>query len=540
MKRALSLVLAICALLFAASAGAQNWTVIKGEDEDGFKRVIKSDTKGRVQGVQGQNLLDACDVVTGWAALSNDTTGIDVDLDHVEGTKSLEFDKVDGTDNKVYAGVEKTLTPAIDVASYMENNGWILLSLNVSATTDIAYCFVRLGTDASNYNEWRVDDDALSAGWQQVRFPFFAPSTAGNLGNGISATSVSYAALGCYFDLETSTLADVRVDNLVINTGFQTSVDLQSQVATATATPNVNVVKMASQPVDMNSGTSGVGTQRVTQSTDDIVSVSDDDNPNTATNPLYCQPTDGTGVNAQGKPIYVVVSKDTAVNALGNPIMVQLSDGTNAFLTTTAYPGYWRLQDGAGTNLAYVAPATADDLSKSENGLKVEAVAKYDDGTALDTGKIGATGEILVGGVYTRPGENPSLGAREIKVTYLGTTEPVKVGPTAVDDTALSVTTGTVILGPTKVLANGRLCVYVKNTGGGSGDDLSDVEIYDSPDGTSGWDDANTWTSCDGLAAGTKLCKKCVDDAWPWIQIKGRCAATEDTEAEVFLRQVKR
>jgi len=252
---------------------------------------------------------------------------------------------------------------------------------------------------------------------------------------------------------------------------------------------------------------------------DKYVRVSDDTAANTATNPMFFQPTDGTAVNAQGNPIYAAVSKDTSANALANPIYVLLSDGTTPF---------------------YVAPATAAGMSKSENGIKVEAVAYLDNGTSLDPAKAGATGEMQVTDVAVRPGENPSLNAREMKVAYLGTSEPTKVGPTAVDDTALSVTTGTVILGPTKVLPNGRLCVYVKNVGGGSGNALSDVEIYDSPDGSSGWDDANTWTSCDGLTSGTKLCKKCVDDPWPWIQVKARCAAGEDTTAEAWLRQVKR
>jgi len=421
--------------LFAANVFAQNWTVIKGEDVDEIKRVIQTDTEGRAQAVQAQLSLHNCDDKTDWTALSNDTTGIDVDLDHTEGSKSLEFDKVDGTDNTVFGGIQKTLT-AVNIEQFMENNGFIMVSLNVSATTDISYCFIRLGTDASNYNEWRVDDDALSTGWQQIRYAFYAPSSAGNLGNGMDAAVITYLALGCAFDAETDTLADIRVDNIAVNTNFQTSADLSSQVSAAIATPNVNVVKIGSQDAKL------------------LVS--------------------------------------------------------------------------------------GDNLSKSEGGLKVEAVNYGDDGTALDIVKLGATGEVQMTDVATRPGENSGINAREVKIAYLGVSEPAKVGPTAVDDTAISATTGIIILGPTKTLANGRFCVYVKNVGGGSGDDFSDVEIQDSPDGSSGWVITNTWTSCDTLASGSALCKYCTDDPMPWIQVKARCLATEDTTADAWLKQVRR
>ncbi|KXH75404.1 MAG: hypothetical protein AM326_03370 [Candidatus Thorarchaeota archaeon SMTZ-45] len=261
--------LALLLVLLGMSSLAQaQITTVRGEDENEWKRTLKTDTKGRLQGVQAQKVLHNCDSKADWTALSNDTTGIDEDLDHVEGAKSLEFDKVDGTDNTKLGGIQKTIT-SVDISHYMENNGFIMVSLNVSATTDIDYCFIRLGTDGSNYNEWRVDDDALSAGWQQIRFAFYAPSTAGNLGNGMAATAITYLALGCAFDLETSLLADIRVDNIAINTGFQTSADLSSQVSSAVATPNVNVLKIASQPVDMGAGNVGVGTQRVIAATDD-------------------------------------------------------------------------------------------------------------------------------------------------------------------------------------------------------------------------------------------------------------------------------
>jgi len=1010
-------------------------TTVRGEDEDEWKRTLKTDTKGRLQGVQAQKVLHNCDLKTGWTALSNDTTGIDEDLDHVEGAKSLEFDKVDGTDNTVFGGIQKTIT-SVDISHYMENNGFIMVSLNVSATTDIDYCFIRLGTDASNYNEWRVDDDALSVGWQQIRFAFYAPSTAGNLGNGMDAAAITYLALGCAFDLETDLLADIRVDNIAVNTGFQTSADLSSQVSTPAATPNINIVKLDSQPIDIGagavglgtqrntlasddpavvalqiiddwdevhdtavgtdgamqmseskdfdgavvpavvdtegdavrqaaslygvayvmpvsedgsetplvahdtpisaanggssglvpvgetkafdgavlpnvvdtegdaarlalslygvtyimpvsedgsetplvahdtpisaanggssgfagmgetkdfdggafpnvvdtegdaarlalslygvqyvmlvnedgsaigtiltsseivdsaaftptasyvgmagfeydditptpvqegdggaarmsanrnvymtmrdsggaeigmgvtgagrgkvnveydlildgcdattgwaaandatanlalsanhvggtgsltfdkvngtnfteayiektlasvnvldfelhnllewltylsdltdvayafvrlgddssnysewrvldedlttgrwnpigmfvgnmeyavvgtgidatdvdyiavgvsfdleddllagiavdeiqlhgsahttatiaaevtssvtsaninlhkvgnkvvdkgSGVVGTGTQRITQATDDIVSISDDDNANTATNPVYFQPTDGTAVNAVGNPIYAAVSKDTAANAVGNPIHMELSDGAAPFLDNTASPGYVRNQDGDSTTLQDVVASTAAGMSKSLNGAKTESVMYGDNGASLDPVTLGATGEVNVTDTAVRPGEDSSRGLRDVGIKNRSVVEPATQGPTAVDDVGGGVV-GDIVFTKRKILGDNSWCVSIKNTGGGSGDVLSDAILLVSSTGAAGDWESMPWVVCDTLASGGGTCSYCSDVARAWIQGEALCGALDDTEVEFTYRARK-
>lgn len=237
---------------------------------------------------------------------------------------------------------------------------------------------------------------------------------------------------------------------------------------------------------------------------------------NTALNPLFFQPTDGTGVNVQGKPIYTVVSKDTSVNALANPIMVQLSDGTNAFLTSTSYPGYWRLQDGSGTTLAYVATATADGLAKSENGLKVEAVIHLDNGASLDPAKAGANKELNVTDVATRPGENPGNDYRASFKKDIAIVEPQE------QVTATIGTAPVTCLDSRKVLNVPNFCVTIENTDGA--DPMVDVDMQHSPDGAAPWVDLG-WTTCDTLANGV-ACVKCFSGAaYTWIRVQ--CAATD-------------
>jgi len=150
---------------------------------------------------------------TNWAVLSDDTDNLVTDLDHVVGTHSLEFDKVNGAGNTVYAGVVNTAV-ALNLERFL--HGDVLdIVCSLSVLTNVAEIEVRLGTDASNYRQWVVADTALSAGWntEVVRLD---DSGATNVGNGWDPTHIKYAAFIVKFDAETDTLADILLDYIGI------------------------------------------------------------------------------------------------------------------------------------------------------------------------------------------------------------------------------------------------------------------------------------------------------------------------------------
>lgn len=217
---------------------------------------------------QAFKVLDSCDAVTGWSALSNDTTGLATDNDHVLGSKSIEFDKVDGAANKKYAGISRALS-SLNLSEYFMNEGFAVYSLNISATTDIDYCFLRLGDNSSNYNEWRVDDDQLVTGWQRLKFNLVAPNTSGNTGTGLDIADVDYMVVGCLFDAETDTLADLRIDDIRIQRSWTTLADLGAYAISSVLPGVVNVVELGSQAIDLGAGAVGTGTQRGTLASDD-------------------------------------------------------------------------------------------------------------------------------------------------------------------------------------------------------------------------------------------------------------------------------
>lgn len=211
--------------------------------------------------------IDECSATAGWSVLGNDTVNLATTTNHVYGSVALEFDKVDGVANTVFAGIQKTIS-SLDLAPYHKGGGFFLWSLYVSDITNIDYLFLRLGTDSSNYNEFRIFDEGIIAGWISARASIATPATV--VGNGWDSEALTYVSVGVAFDLQNHTLADIAVDHISANTGLQTSSDISAEVSSSVSTPNVNLLKVGNTATTTGSGNVGAGSQRVTIATDDI------------------------------------------------------------------------------------------------------------------------------------------------------------------------------------------------------------------------------------------------------------------------------
>lgn len=203
--------------------------------------------------------IDECEATTGWTVLGNDTINLATTTNHVCGQLALEFDKVDGAANTKIAGIQKTIT-SFDFTPYHKGGGFALCSFYVSSLTDVDYTFLRLGTDSSNYSEWRCSADDLEEGWNLCRYTACKPSA--KVGNGWNSAAITYIAVGVAFDAETDTLADIAVDHIAANTGLLTSVPVE-------AAKNINLLKVKNKVVNTEAGNVGTGTQRITVADDD-------------------------------------------------------------------------------------------------------------------------------------------------------------------------------------------------------------------------------------------------------------------------------
>ena len=325
-------------LLLILSGGGVAAEVVEGYDPFEKRRPMRLDNTGRLIG--GAYILDACEATTGWTVLSNDTTSLATDLDHVMGATSLEFSKVDGAANLTVGGIQKVIT-AVNLTFLVENGGALGYSLNVSATTDLDYCFLRLGTDASNYNEWRVAASGLSAGWNSLRFNATAPATAGATGTGWDSAVVTFIALGCNFNLETDALADLRVDHVLVQVGLQVAADVNASVSSSSGASDVNLAKVGGVATDIGAANAGRGTQRVINATDDpnLAAINTDTttiaaDTSSLDTKITVEDLDTTG-GTDNKQVVGIVVQDSGgaklVGTAGAPLFVSVAGSTSAY-----------------------------------------------------------------------------------------------------------------------------------------------------------------------------------------------------------------
>ena len=248
---------------------------ILGQINEGQTRTTKAEgecdkvslTGWRELRTKDQRQLDLanCNDFTDYAALSNDTLNLADSLDHVFGTGSITFDKVNGADNKKYAGVDNTFT-AINFSEIFEAGGFVGVGCKIPDITDVDYVFVRIGTDASNYNEWQMSSGNLTAAeWMALRMPTAAPDAY--LGNGWNQAAVTYICFGVMFKVETDAQAGIVFDNVHIVGGRVT--DSMSNTDPSVS-QNINIAKVRGTRVPVNSGNKSDGCQRVVLATDDI------------------------------------------------------------------------------------------------------------------------------------------------------------------------------------------------------------------------------------------------------------------------------
>lgn len=130
------------------------------------------------------------------------------------GKSVVTFDKV--TDGAIlFAGAYKILTDktAIVVHGANPHTQKVCWELNVSATTNIASAFLRLGTDASNYNTWTVADTTLTVGGCTCKV---VSGTCTRTGTGCDWSRIKYIAFGVTFDGSTNTLANMQVEKIEV------------------------------------------------------------------------------------------------------------------------------------------------------------------------------------------------------------------------------------------------------------------------------------------------------------------------------------
>jgi len=162
-------------------------------------------------------LVDFDKGVGDWTVLGNDTVNLAaVTTRRVRGSGAMEFDKADGAANTKLAAAYRSVK-----WNFTENThpgDLIAWYVYVSDTKDVDYTFIRLGTDATNYVEYRVCVDCLTAGqFAHVHAPLFGYKAIA--ANGCDFSTITYLVAGVAFRNASDALADIVIDSIELEAG---------------------------------------------------------------------------------------------------------------------------------------------------------------------------------------------------------------------------------------------------------------------------------------------------------------------------------
>ncbi len=167
--------------------------------------------------MNGNNIvMDRCLFSADWTANSNETTTIATATGSPFESNCVSFAKVDGAATTAYGLVYK-LVPSLAVinAAISDKLYW---SVYASALTNITAAAIRLGTDASNYCEWRFAVAGMTAAsWSACS------ATVGNAyvtGTGCDFLDITYIGTGILFDNEARTLAGIKISRIELSPGL--------------------------------------------------------------------------------------------------------------------------------------------------------------------------------------------------------------------------------------------------------------------------------------------------------------------------------
>lgn len=342
---------------------------------DGDYDILTLDSLGSLHvNAEAHHVFDGMNSASGWTVLGNDAANLATTKKHATGTDALTFDKVNGAANTTIAGIQKTLS-SVDLGAVSPHD-LLQTAFYIPDLTDVSYIFLRLGTDNTNYNEWRISDTSLTAATFEVAsFVVGDPNYTGITGNGWNPAAVTWMAVGVGFDAETNTLSGIIFDEVSYHTNQHTSASLNAEVSSSVSSPNVKLNGFGGS-TDTGNGVSGNGTLRVTVASDSTGVLSVDDNAGSLT-----VDNDGTFAVQAAQSGTWTVDLGTTDNAVLDSIAAAVKNETGAVTDGIMIQG----DDGTDRKNINVDPTTGDVQVDVTNTVTVTGTVTTDAGTGVAT-----------------------------------------------------------------------------------------------------------------------------------------------------------
>ncbi len=322
---------------------------------DGKTVEISVDAQGRLHtSTQAHYHFDSCNAITGWAVINNDTDSIASSANHTLGTSAISFAKVNGAGNSTTFGIKKDIT-SVSMEPYHSAGGYFLMNFYLPSLTNFETFWFRAGTDASNYNEWRISADGMSEGWNAVKISMGQPSAYA--GTGWSTQAVTWIAVGGIMTAEADTQAGFIIDHISANAGLQTSSDITSEVTSEVNTAAMNLKKLRGNLIDRGAGDESNATLRVIEADDSpAVALTLDDDYTAGSIALTASSADFTLPHAGGAYVVCAIGNTAYIECGSSPTVAIAADGFTFVVAEGSCIGPMRL---AGTKCAAIAATAA-------------------------------------------------------------------------------------------------------------------------------------------------------------------------------------
>lgn len=228
------------------------------------------------------------------------------------------------------------------------------------------------------------------------------------------------------------------------------------------------------------------------------------------------------------QPGLITTGQNMAFDFTNNDWDPMRSDTNGALVVnqSTTFPGYGRVQDGDSTVLQDVEDDQADGKATTLNGSVTSSILYAYNGATLDMLRVGASNELQVTDVATRPGEDAGNNWRAVKKQAINTYSPAK------ETTANILGAAVVVLAAKEIIGYPNWCVYLANNDGA--DPLTDVDIQVSPDNfatASSTIDLAEPVACDTLAAGAG-CVACYSgSSFRYVRVRATAHAVQQVSS---------
>jgi len=182
-------------------------------------------------------------LVTNWTALDVNTTNLVQSPVRPFGRGAIQFNKANGGTTSKSAAIYGTVASRRLGAAFAPQD-FMTWMVEVSSVAAINYAWVRIGTDASNYAEWRYPDSSLTAGRFTLCHARLADAYV--TGKGLDQKAIEFISVGVAFDAATDVLSNMRFGQIQIVDG----VTLGENVTVEANIGNVGLLNKAETEID--------------------------------------------------------------------------------------------------------------------------------------------------------------------------------------------------------------------------------------------------------------------------------------------------